>query len=87
MRFKNHEINKKGRVNMIKKWFALPLLLLVLTLGACSQEEGKTGSGGEIEEGLEPLEERATVVIAEDGAASGAGFTLLMRWAILKTII
>ncbi len=59
---------------MIKKWFALPLLLLVLTLGACSQEEGKTGSGGEIEEGLEPLEERATVVIAEDGAASGAGF-------------
>ncbi|MFD2637969.1 ABC transporter substrate-binding protein [Piscibacillus salipiscarius] len=58
----------------MKKWFALPLLLLVLTLGACSQEEGKTGSGGEIEEGLEPLEERATVVIAEDGAASGAGF-------------
>ncbi|TFB21762.1 taurine ABC transporter substrate-binding protein [Filobacillus milosensis] len=59
---------------MFKKWFALPLLALVLVLGACSDHEVKEGSGNETEEGLEPLEERATVVIAEDGAASGAGF-------------
>ncbi|SEQ52365.1 NitT/TauT family transport system substrate-binding protein [Piscibacillus halophilus] len=64
----------KGRVSMLKKWLAFPLLAIFLTLGACSQDEGKEGSGNETEEGLEPLEERATVVIAEDGAASGAGF-------------
>ncbi|RPF53208.1 ABC transporter substrate-binding protein [Aquisalibacillus elongatus] len=59
---------------MTKKWLILPLLMFVFALGACNQDEGPESSGNETEEGLEPLEERTTVVVAEDGAASGAGF-------------
>lgn len=59
---------------MLKKWWMAPLFVMVLVLGACNQNDSKQASGNETEEGLEPLEERATVVIAEDGAASGAGF-------------
>ncbi len=70
------------------KWFKskwlLPLFALVLVLGACST---KDSSKSQPEEGvndqgettypsgdLSPLEKREKVVIAEDGAASGAGF-------------
>ncbi|WP_093856645.1 ABC transporter substrate-binding protein [Tenuibacillus multivorans] len=59
---------------MIKKWWMAPLLVLVLVLSACSEDEVQEGSGQETEEGLEPLDEKATVIVAEDGAASGAGF-------------
>ncbi|HEU5139151.1 MAG TPA: ABC transporter substrate-binding protein [Bacillales bacterium] len=64
--------------------------LLVLAISGCSQgssspqseqgstdaEGGNSGNGNSNKEDgkLEPLEETATVVIAEDGSASGAGF-------------
>lgn len=66
-----------------RKWL-LPLLAFVLLLGACSsksseQTQPKEESTGKTEEAypsgdLSPLEQREKVVIAEDGAASGAGF-------------
>jgi len=65
-------------------WF-IPLLLLVLVIGACSPKETvkpvkDVDTDVDVSEevypsgDLSPLEEKAKVVIAEDGAASGAGF-------------
>lgn len=68
----------------LKSGWLIPFFLLVLVLGACSSKEtGKSpennnpqdNSGTEPPSGdLAPLEKREKVVIAEDGAASGAGF-------------
>lgn len=72
----------------MKKWFKgrwlLPILALILVLGACStkepdQSKPEKESNNQSEEtypsgDLAPLEKREKVVIAEDGAASGAGF-------------
>lgn len=61
------------------KWL-LPLLAFVLLLGACSSSsnekaEPATKADETYPSGdLSPLEKREKVVIAEDGAASGAGF-------------
>lgn len=66
-------------VKWLKNRWLLPLVALVLLVGACSQQEaekpkpdveGEKPPSGD----LVPLEKRAKVVIAEDGAASGAGF-------------
>lgn len=68
----------------IKCGWLIPLFVLALLIGACSPKEmGKT----EVDTGVKndpdivhpsgdlgPLEQKAKVVIAEDGAASGAGF-------------
>lgn len=70
------------------KWFKsgwlIPLFALVLVLGACSSKEtGKSPVNNDPQDtseaahpsgDLAPLEKREKVVIAEDGAASGAGF-------------
>lgn len=74
----------------LKNSFLIPLFILALILGACSSEKAeevkvpdKTETTDSTEKDAEvthpsgdlaPLEERAKVVIAEDGAASGAGF-------------
>lgn len=61
-------------------WLVLSLLLLLVVAGCASDggtSEGEAGSqvGTKKEtEDLAPLSEEAKVVIAEDGAASGAGF-------------
>ncbi len=68
--------------------YVLPLLLFILVLGGCLQgqsdqasDQGNSGDKvtNEVSENnpsgdLAPLEKKATVVIAEDGSASGAGF-------------
>ena len=72
---------------LIKKGWFLSLFVLVLVIGACSPKETVKPSEPILpEEGaaevevenpsgdLTPLETRTKVVIAEDGAASGAGF-------------
>ena len=64
---------------MKKRWFIL-FASIIFLLGACSSE--KEGSGGVNDEiskdnpsgDLAPLKKKVKVVIAEDGAASGAGF-------------
>lgn len=66
----------------LKSGWLIPLFLLVLLIGACSPKETakpEEGQGNDIDAvhpsgDLAPLEQRAKVVIAEDGAASGAGF-------------
>lgn len=70
----------------MKKWkvlFWIPLLLLALIISGCSGSSGNGSTDGknnnEVSKenpsgDLAPLEKRATVVIAEDGSASGAGF-------------
>lgn len=62
------------------KWL-IPIFALVLVLGACSSKnEGKPAKETDSPEAtvpsgdLAPLENKEKVVIAEDGAASGAGF-------------
>ena len=62
------------------KWL-IPIFALVLVLGACtSKNEGKPTNENDDPEAtspsgdLAPLENKEKVVIAEDGAASGAGF-------------
>lgn len=62
------------------KWL-IPIFALVLVLGACSSKnEGKPSKENNTPEAtipsgdLAPLENKEKVVIAEDGAASGAGF-------------
>ncbi|CAM3238250.1 ABC transporter substrate-binding protein [Filibacter tadaridae] len=60
-------------------WF-IALFVLALLVSACSPKEtAKPETGASDDDGypsgdLAPLEKRAKVVIAEDGAASGAGF-------------
>ena len=63
---------------MKKMWFLVPLLLIMLV--ACG---GNTPEGGDFNDSvskdnpsgdLAPLDKKTTVLIAEDGAASGAGF-------------
>ncbi|MEC3885605.1 ABC transporter substrate-binding protein [Halobacillus sp. HZG1] len=51
-------------------------LLIIFVLFGCSSSDygGDTGSGGLTDGDFAPLDKKATVVIAEDGAASGAGF-------------
>ena len=65
---------------MKKRWLVL-LASIMLLLGACSSTE--KGSDGKLDDSvskdnpsgdLAPLKEKVKVVIAEDGAASGAGF-------------
>ena len=66
----------------MKKWWnskwIIPFFALVLVLGACSSknvEESPTEKSEQVPSGdLAPLEKKEKVVIAEDGAASGAGF-------------
>lgn len=55
------------------KWLLIPVLCLTVALGGCSFGGGNESSGGDVNS-LEPLEETAKVLVAEDGAASGAGF-------------
>lgn len=60
------------------KWL-IPLAVIVLLLSACSTKNGNEAPKEPAEKpvtsgDLEPLEKREKVVIAEDGAASGAGF-------------
>lgn len=64
--------------------FLIPLFLFALIISGCSSDsDDKTNKNKEINDevskdnpsgDLAPLEETATVVIAEDGSASGAGF-------------
>ncbi|UOQ46539.1 MetQ/NlpA family ABC transporter substrate-binding protein [Halobacillus salinarum] len=70
-------------VKSLKKLVCAPLLLSALIIAGCSSNTSTSNEGSgqenEISENnpsgdLAPLNERATVVIAEDGAASGAGF-------------
>ncbi|MER2261867.1 MAG: ABC transporter substrate-binding protein [Psychrobacillus sp.] len=64
---------------MKKRWFIL-FASLVLLLGACSsKEEGSDKVNDEVSKDnpsgdLAPLKKKVKVIIAEDGAASGAGF-------------
>ncbi|KXH83782.1 ABC transporter substrate-binding protein [Sporosarcina sp. HYO08] len=68
----------------IKNGWVMALFAFILVMGACaSKETVKPGTGnnepdvttGDYPSGdLSPLKKRAKVVIAEDGAASGAGF-------------
>ncbi|MGE7976884.1 ABC transporter substrate-binding protein [Psychrobacillus sp. NPDC093200] len=65
---------------MKKRWFIL-FASIILLLGACSSKE-KESSGSSDDQvskdnpsgDLAPLDKKAKVIIAEDGAASGAGF-------------
>ncbi|MGP4077416.1 ABC transporter substrate-binding protein [Halobacillus sp. K22] len=61
--------------------FLIPIMFFVLLISGCGfevtneKEEGLTETSGDHPSGdLAPLDKKATVVIAEDGAASGAGF-------------
>ncbi|KHE71348.1 taurine ABC transporter substrate-binding protein, partial [Halobacillus sp. BBL2006] len=64
--------------------FIIPLFLFVIMLSGCGSDVEETGQkDGQINDqvsednpsgDLAPLEKKTTVVIAEDGAASGAGF-------------
>ncbi|QDP41866.1 ABC transporter substrate-binding protein [Radiobacillus deserti] len=62
------------------RWLAVPSLVLVLVLSACnnSSSGGKDAEEEPVattsDKPLAPLKEPETVVIAEDGSASGAGF-------------
>ena len=68
----------------IKSGWLIPLLLLMLIISACSSKDtGKTDPTKGIDDeintenpsgDLSPLKEKTKVIIAEDGAASGAGF-------------
>lgn len=65
---------------MKKRWLLL-LASLILVLGACSSKDDKNTKGLDDEVSkdnpsgdLSPLKEKVKVIIAEDGAASGAGF-------------
>ena len=64
---------------MKKRWFIL-FASIVLLLGACSpKEEGSDNVDDEVSKDnpsgdLAPLNKKVKVIIAEDGAASGAGF-------------
>ena len=68
----------------LKSGWLIPLFVLMLLLGACSSKENikpkpEEDKNEDIEAvypsgDLSPLEEKTKVVIAEDGAASGAGF-------------
>ena len=78
----------------IKSGWLIPLFVLALLIGACSPKEtGKT----EVDTGVKndpdtvhpsgdlgPLEQKAKVVIAEDGAASGAGFYIAKERGYFK---
>lgn len=61
----------------MSKWFnskwLISLFVLALFLGACSTKNVEPSSVGESGD-LAPLENKEKVIIAEDGAASGAGF-------------
>lgn len=68
---------EKGENPMLKKaCHLLSFLLLTLVLFGCaSSNQEEEGVSEDAPSGdLAPLEEKTTVVIAEDGAASGAGF-------------
>ncbi|MCP3028914.1 ABC transporter substrate-binding protein [Halobacillus sp. A5] len=57
----------------------IPLLLLVVLISGCSSNQASDEIEEDISDGnasgdLAPLDEKASVFIAEDGAASGAGF-------------
>jgi NitT/TauT family transport system substrate-binding protein len=69
----------------VVKWMLVSFLAVILILGGCGKNKTTTDNNNEptntsnepkqsSEAGLAPLEKEATVVIAEDGAASGAGF-------------
>jgi len=66
----------------MKKWgivLVSAVFLFVAVLAGCSRTEesapaGETGGQPAVSGDLEPLQETAKVIIAEDGAASGAGF-------------
>lgn len=68
----------------LKSGWLISLFALTLLIGACSSaEKGKTVTDADVKDDptaeypsgdLAPLKEKAKVVIAEDGAASGAGF-------------
>ncbi len=56
-------------------WFVVPFFLLILALTACSSKvDAPEEQSTEEIDGLKPLEKTEKVYIAEDGAASGAGF-------------
>lgn len=50
------------------------LLFIFLLFGCGAVQEEKPAEGNPPSGDMEPLEKKTTVVIAEDGAASGAGF-------------
>ncbi|MCA0972034.1 ABC transporter substrate-binding protein [Halobacillus litoralis] len=60
---------------MKKRWMVVPMLMLALAGCSGQSGSGKEDVNGENPSGdLSPLDKKTTVLIAEDGAASGAGF-------------
>lgn len=75
---------------MKKRWLIL-LASVMLLLGACSSKEKESSSGVDNEVNkdnpsgdLAPLEKKVKVTIAEDGAASGAGFYIAKEKGYFK---
>ncbi|RWZ58050.1 taurine ABC transporter substrate-binding protein [Halobacillus fulvus] len=67
----------------MKKLFWLPVLFLLLA--ACGSGQNEDSKGEDLTDGdWAPLENKATVVIAEDGAASGAGFYIAQEKGYFK---
>ena len=64
---------------MFRLRWLIPICALIVLLGGCTVGKEQTSKEKKTEQpstsgDLEPLDEKVTVVIAEDGAASGAGF-------------
>lgn len=67
----------------LKRGIVIPLLLLVMVIAGCSDKSTNKTETGKVDNkvskenksgDLAPLKKRTKVVVAEDGAASGAGF-------------
>lgn len=67
----------------LKRGIVIPLLLLAMVIAGCSEKSTNKTDNGKVDNAvskenksgdLAPLKKRTKVVVAEDGAASGAGF-------------
>ena len=67
----------------LKRGLVIPLLLLAMVIAGCSEKSTNKTDNGKVDNAvskenksgdLAPLKKRTKVVVAEDGAASGAGF-------------